>query len=155
NEGEEVRIGIKGVIAENPFSEVLTMQEGQPRVDVHLRIDWKGSPAIGEYFEVPKNEEVRKAYYDDRYKLLALFPLRLDSQRVYKNAPFDVTESRLDNTFYRRWDSIKNNVLLNWVDVTNGDGDYGVALFSDHTTSYAHGCDLPLGLTVQYSGNGI
>jgi len=151
----EVKIEIKGAIADNPFSEVLTLQMGQPRVDVHLRIDWKGNPAIGEYFEVPKNEEVRKAYYDDRYKLLALFPLRLDAQKVYKNAPFDVTESRMDNTFYRRWDSIKNNVLLDWVDVTDGGGEYGMALFSDHTTSYAHGKDFPLGLTVQYSGNGI
>jgi alpha-mannosidase len=153
--GPEVKIEIRGTIAENTFTQVLTLQMGQPRVDVHLRIDWKDNPAIGEYFDNPKNDEVRKAYYDDRYKLLALFPLQLDAQKVYKNAPFDVTASRLDNTFYNRWDSIKNNVLLNWVDVTDGAGDYGMALFSDHTTSYAHGSDFPLGLTVQYSGNGI
>jgi len=151
----EVKLAIKGRLADNPFTQVLTVQEGQPRVDLHLTIDWKDSPAIGEYFEVPKNEEVRKAYYDDRFKLLALFPLQLSSQKVYKNAPFDVTESRLANTFYNRWDSIKNNVLLNWVDVTDGAGEYGMALFCDHTTSYAHGEDFPLGLTIQYSGNGI
>ena len=153
--GPEVKIEIKGTIAENVFTQVVTVQMGQPRVDVHLRIDWKDNPAIGEYFDAPKDDQVRKAYYDDRYKLLALFPLQLDSQKVCKNAPFDVTESRLDNTFYGRWDSIKNNVLLNWVDVTDGAGDYGMALFSDHTTSYAHGRDFPLGLTLQYSGNGI
>ena len=151
----EVKLEIKGMIAGNPFTQVLTVQEGQPRVDMHLVIDWKGNPAIGEYFDAPKDNEVRKAYYDDRYKLLALFPLRLASQKVYKNAPFDVTESRLDNTFYNRWDSIKNNVLLNWVDVEDGDGQYGMALFCDHTTSYGHGADFPLALTVQYSGNGI
>ena len=151
----EVKLEIRGMIAGNPFTQVLTLQDGQPRVDMHLNIDWKGNPAIGEYFEVPKNEEVRKAYYDDRYKLLALFPLRLAEQKVYKNAPFDVTESRLDNTFYNRWDSIKNNVLLNWVDVEDGAGEYGMALFCDHTTSYGHGKDFPLALTVQYSGNGI
>jgi alpha-mannosidase len=151
----EVKLEIKGLIAGNPFTQVLTVQEGQARVDMHLVIDWKENPAIGEYFEVPKNEEVRKAYYDDRYKLLALFPLRLASQKVYKNAPFDVTESRLENTFYNRWDSIKNNVLLNWVDVEDGAGRYGMALFCDHTTSYGHGRDFPLALTVLYSGNGI
>lgn len=151
----EVRLSINGMIAGSPFTQVLTVQEGQPRVDMQLRIDWKGNPAIGEYFEVPKNEVVRKAYYDDRYKLLALFPLQLAGQKVYKNAPFDVTESRLDNTFYNSWDSIKNNVLLNWVDVEDGAGDYGMALFCDHTTSYGHGRDFPLALTVQYSGNGI
>ncbi|HXO74331.1 MAG TPA: glycoside hydrolase family 38 C-terminal domain-containing protein, partial [Puia sp.] len=151
----EVRLSIKGMIAGNPFTQVLTVQEGQPRVDMHLVIDWKGNPAIGEYSDAPKDNEVRKAYYDDRYKLLALFPLRLAAQRVFKNAPFDVAESRLDNTFYNRWDSIKNNVLLNWVDVEDGDGKYGMALFCDHTTSYGHGVDFPLALTVQYSGNGI
>lgn len=84
-----------------------------------------------------------------------MFPLNLKQQKVYKNAPFDVTESRLQNTFYDRWDSIKNNVLLNWVDVTDGQGKYGMALFTDHTTSYAHGTDFPLALNVQYSGMGL
>jgi len=151
----EVKLEIKGAIAGSPFTQVLTVQEGRARVDLHLVIDWKDNPAIGEYFDLPKNEQVRKAYYDDRYKLLALFPLRLASQKVYKNAPFDVTESRLTNTFYNRWDSIKNNVLLDWVDVEDGAGHYGMALLSDHTTSYGHGEDFPLALTLQYSGNGI
>ena len=155
NTPSEIKLAIKGFVAGNPFTQTLTVQQGQPRVDIHLKIDWQGNPAIGEYFDVPKNEEVRKAYYDDRFKLLALFPLNLPSQKVYKNAPFDVTQSRLANTFYNRWDSIKNNVLLNWVDVEDGAGEYGMALFCDHTTSYAHGEDFPLGLTIQYSGNGI
>jgi alpha-mannosidase len=46
-------------------------------------------------------------------------------------------------------------VLLNWVDVEDRGGKYGLALFCDHTTSYVHGEGYPLGLTVQYSGNGI
>jgi len=151
----EVKLAIKGWIAGNPFTQVLTIQEGQPRVDIHLKIDWKDNPAIGEYYDQPKDTQVRKAYYDDRFKLLALFPVDLSSQKIYKNAPFDVTASKLSNTFYNRWDSIKNNVLLNWVDVEDGSGEYGMALFSDHTTSYTHGENFPLGLTVQYSGNGI
>lgn len=155
NNPAEIKVAIKGQVAGSPFTQQITLQQGQPRVDMLLTIDWKDNPAIGEYFDNPKDQEVRKAYYDDRFKLLTLFPLNLSSQKIYKNAPFDVTESRLTNTFYNRWDSIKNNVLLNWVDVTDGQGKYGMALFCDHTTSYAHGEDFPLGLTVQYSGNGI
>jgi alpha-mannosidase len=151
----EVKLSIKGWIAGTLFTQVLTIQQGQPRVDIHLKIDWKNNPAIGEYYEVPTDTAVRKAYYDDRFKLLAVFPLKLSSQKVYKNAPFDVTESKLTNTFYNRWDSIKNNVLLNWVDVMDGAGEYGMALLCDHTTSYMHGAGFPLGLTLQYSGNGI
>ncbi|OQP56706.1 glycoside hydrolase family 38 C-terminal domain-containing protein [Niastella populi] len=155
NGGAEVKLAIKGEIAGHPFTQVLTVQQGQPRVDCHLKIDWKGNPAIGEYHDEPKDTQVRKAYYDDRFKLLALFPVNLSSQKIYKNAPYDVTKSKLKNTFFNRWDSIKNNVLLNWVDVKDENGEYGMALFSDHTTSYTHGERFPLGLTLQYSGNGI
>jgi alpha-mannosidase len=151
----EVVLAIHGSIAGNSFTQTLTIQEGQPRVDIHLKIDWNNNPAIGEYYDEPKDTQVRKAYYDDRFKLLALFPVNLAEQKIVKNAPFDVTQSKLSNTFYNRWDSIKNNVLLNWVDVEDGKGNYGMALFSDHTTSYAHGENFPLGLTIQYSGNGI
>jgi alpha-mannosidase len=155
NGGAEVKLAIKGWIADNPFTQTLTIQQGQPRVHMRLRIDWKGNPAIGEYHDEPKDTQVRKAYYDDRFKLLALFPVNLSAQKIYKNAPFDVTQSKLANTFYNRWDSIKNNVLLNWVDLEDGNGENGMALFSDHTTSYTHGEHFPLGVTLQYSGNGI
>jgi alpha-mannosidase len=151
----EVRAEIRGSIAGHPFVQIITAQQNRRRVDARLTIQWRSNTAIGEYFDNPKNDQVRKAYYDERYKLLALFPLQLEGQKVYKDAPYDVLASRLDNTFFNRWDSIKNNILLHWVDVTDKTGSYGMALFCDHTTSYAHGRDVPLGLTVQYSGNGI
>lgn len=153
--GPREKVIINGTIAGNPFTQELTLTMGEPLIDVRLHIDWKGNPGIGESAGPSSDQEMRKSYYDDRYKLLALFPPAWTVGKVYKNAPFDVTESRLDNTFFNRWDSIKNNVLLNWVDVEDRSGKYGLALFSDHTTSYVHGEGYPLGLTVQYSGNGI
>jgi len=153
--GPREKVIIKGAIAGNPFTQELTLTMGEPLIDVRLRIDWKGNPGVGESAGPSSDKEVRKSYYDDRYKLLALFPPAWTVGKVYKNAPFDVTESGLDNTFFNRWDSIKNNVLLNWVDVEDRGGKYGLALFCDHTTSYVHGEGYPLGLTVQYSGNGI
>jgi alpha-mannosidase len=82
-----------------------------------------------------------------------LFPLNLPQQHLSKDAPYDVTESRLTNTFFNSWDSIKNNVLLHWADVT--DGKAGLALFTDHTTSYVHGQHYPLGFTLQYAGTAL
>jgi alpha-mannosidase len=152
-----VKLAIKGDIAGNPFTQTLTVAEGQERIDLKVALDWKGNPGIGEptIAGTYKWQTPKKAFYDDRFKLLALFPLNLSNQKVYKNAPFDVTESRLENTFYNSWDSIKNNVILNWVDVTDGDGKYGMAMMTDHTTSYTHGRDFPLGLDLQYSGMGL
>jgi alpha-mannosidase len=86
---------------------------------------------------------------------LLLFPVNLPSQRIYKDAPFDVTASKLSNTFFTTWDSIKNNIILHWIDVTDKAGQYGMALFTDHTTAYTHGEDHPLGLVVQYAGKGL
>jgi len=79
----------------------------------------------------------------------------LKGRRVYVSAPFDVNESRLTNTFFTTWDGIKNNVILHWMDVTDAKGEYGLGLLTDHTTSYVHGEDHPLGLVLQYSGIGL
>ena len=35
------------------------------------------------------------------------------------------------------------------------DNSCGLSLFTDHTTSYAHGKDFPLALNVQYAGKGL
>lgn len=56
---------------------------------------------------------------------------------------------------FNRWDSIKHNVIVHWVDKVAGDNSCGLALFSDHTTSYVHGEDFPLALNVQYAGKGL
>jgi alpha-mannosidase len=152
-----IKLAINGDIAGNSFTQTLRVDEGQERIDLKVDLGWKGNPGIGEptVAGTYKWENPRKAFYDDRFKLLLLFPLNLSNQKVYKDAPFDVTESKLDNTFYNRWDNIKNNVILNWVDVTDGAGKYGMAMLTDHTTSYTHGKDFPLGLDIQYSGMGL
>ena len=148
-------VSIKGKIGRHPFTQYLTLKKGDPRIDCRLIISWQGNTRIGERKETSKMQESRKTYYDDRYKLHLLFPVLLGHKQVYKNAPFDVCESKLKNTFFNRWDSIKNNVILNWVDLYDKQNDQAFCLFTDHTTSYLHGEDYPLGLTVQYSGGGL
>jgi alpha-mannosidase len=153
----KLKIALKGTINGTNYTQFITLNQGEPRIDINLTIDWKENTGIGQDTKLGtyKWELPAKAFYDDRNKLLAMFPLNLKHQKVYKNAPFDVTESKLNNTFYTRWDSIKNNVIHTWVDVTGDDEKYGMALFTDHTTSYAHGKDFPLALDIQYSGMGL
>ncbi|WP_436490636.1 glycoside hydrolase family 38 C-terminal domain-containing protein [Chitinophaga sp. ARDCPP14] len=146
---------INGFIAGHPFTQQLTLTNGQRRIDMKVTINWKGNPGIGAYSQANNysTEAYHKAFYNDSCKLQVLFPLALSSQKLSKDAPFDVTDSRLENTFFSSWDSIKNNVILHWADVT--DGNAGLALFTDHTTSYVHGKDYPLGLTLQYAGRAL
>ena len=144
-----------GTIAGHPFVQRVSIAQGSPVIDCSVRIDWRGNPAIGESEEKNGFDNRRRPAYDDRYKLLALFPTKLAGQRIAKDAPYDVCESGLSDTFYNSWEGIKNNVILDWVDVADEAGANGLALFSDHTTSYAHGPGHPLGLTLQYSGKGL
>ena len=152
------KILISGKINGQSFIQTIALTNSDPVIDMSVKIDWQNNPGIGESYKQTggyRPEDYHKAFYNDSNKLQTLFPLNLADQQVYKNAPFDVTKSKLSNTFFQTWDSIKNNVLLNWVDITDGQGKYGLALFSDHTTSYAHGQHYPLGLTTQYSGVGL
>ena len=150
----EKKVKIQGEIASHPFTQIVTLSKGTKRIDFELTIDWKKNVGIGEYKENHWSDN-RRAFCDDRFKLNVMFPADLRSPRIYKNAPFDVCESKLDNTFFNSWDQIKHNIILHWVDLAEQEGDYALALLSDHTTSYSHGKDYPLGLTAQYSGGGL
>ena len=150
----EKKVKIEGEIASHPFTQIVTLTQGDKRIDFELTVDWKGNVGIGEYKE--KNwRDNRRAYCDDRYKLSVLFPVELASPRIYNDAPFDVCESKLEDTFFNSWDQIKHNIILHWVDLVEQKGDYALALLSNHTTSYSYGKDYPLGLTAQYSGQGL
>lgn len=148
------KVKIEGEIALHPFAQIVTLSKGSPRIDFELTVDWKKNVGIGEYKETRWRDN-RRAYCDDRFKLSVLFPADLRSPRIYKDAPFDVCESKLDNTFFHSWDQIKHNIILHWVDLAEQKDGYALALLSDHTTSYSHGEDYPLGLTAQYSGQGL
>ncbi len=150
-----LKLEIRGKIAGTGFTEMLTVAEGQSIIDMDLSIDWKHNTGLGRSPESLAGHPREKSFYNDSFKLQARFPLNLKDQRVYRNAPYDVFRSRMSHTFFDRWDSIKNVVLLNWVDVEDHGGQAGMALFTDHTTSYSHGAGYPLGLTLQYAGTGI
>jgi alpha-mannosidase len=149
---------VSGKVGTHPFTQTISVAQGQRRIDFSLRLDWIENPGVGSPYGQKtrwRQEENQRAFYDDRDKFLALFPANLKAQCIFKNAPFDVTESKLTDTFFTTWDGIKNNIILNWMDVSEAVGDHGLALLTDHTTSYIHGADHPPGLVLQYSGIGL
>jgi alpha-mannosidase len=153
-----VSVEVTGKAGLHPFAQIISVAQGQRRIEFSLRLDWVGTPGVGAAYGQKarwRQEENQRAFYDDRDKVLALFPANLKGQKICKDAPFDVTESKLTNTFFTTWDGIKNNVILHWMDVADGSGDHGLALLIDHTTSYTHGANHPPGLVLQYSGIGL
>jgi len=148
-------VEIHGEIAGHPFKQLISLYSHQPQIDFQTTLDWQYNEGIGAYKQTESWTANVRAFTNDKFKLKVLFPTCLKDTKVYKNAPFDVQESKLKDTFFDSWDQIKNNVILDWVDVFDMERQQGLALFSDHTTSYIHGEDYPLGLTLQYSGIGL
>jgi len=152
------RLKIEGKISTHPFKQYITFEKYDCRIDVQTTVDWQNNVGIGQDYAQKrgwKSNDLKKAFYNDSLKLQAVFPLSMKDQKVYKNSAFDVMESRLKNTYFNTWDSIKNNIIVNWVDVSDQDDHYGMALLNDHTTSYVHNEAGILGLTLQYSGMGL
>ena len=151
-----ITVKVENQIAGNRYHQLVTFYKNHPRIDFTLHIDWKGQPGIGAYdHHNYKATDRQKAFYNDKYKLHVEFPLEKVGEKLYKNAPFDVCKSELNHTLFSSWDSLRHNVILHWVDLTDQLGERGVALFTDHTTSYLQHADLPLGLTVQYTGKAL
>ena len=142
---------IAGEIAGVPYSQTFTLKKDEPQIDVRLVIDWRRNVHIGNH-RGEKDKSI-VPFYNTKYMLNVLFPAALRQPRLWKDAPFDVCESRLDSTFFDRWTDIRHNIILSWVDVA--DDESGLALFTDHTTSYSFARDYPLALSVQYSGGGL
>lgn len=147
-------VTIEGEIAGNVFQQTYTIYDGSPKIDCNLKIFWNGNPGIGEYKQENWRDD-RRGFCDDRYKLCYLMPTSFSQNRVYRDAPFDVCGGNNEANYYNRWSEIKNNVLLNWIDVSESDNGQGIGLISDHTGSFVSGPDFPLALTLQYSGPGL
>jgi len=152
-----VVVTASGQIGDHPFVSRLTVQEGQKRIEMKVRVNWLGSPLIGQPWSGKDvSRSMAKPFYDDRYKLQAVFPCALTGPiTLNKSAAFDVCQSRNDDSFFNNWLSIKHNVINHWVDLNSATGDYGFTLMSDHATSYAFGPADPLGLVLAYAGKGL
>lgn len=148
------QIRIDGIVAGVPFSHTITLTQGQRRVDCKLTVHWNEDTPVGDPYK-HRDNACRTSFYDTRYMLRLFFPVNLEQPKLSKDAPFDVCESRLSDTFFNRWDSIKHNIALSWVDLSEGTKGNGFAMLTDHTTSYSYGPNEPLALTVQYSGAGL
>ena len=147
-------ITVRGTIASVPFKQIITLEEGNPLIGFELEIFWHRNVGIGKFAQKDAYNARHRAFYDTRDHLNVLFPVALKDPALFKDAPFDVCESALEDTFFDRWDEIKHNVILDWVDLCGRDG-HSFALLSDHTTAYTYGPGSPLGLSVQFSGNGL
>ena len=151
--GIQKTVRVSGSVAGHPFDMDYFLQDGDPRIEVSLKIRWQGNPGIGSYAQKDAYDNPKRSFYDEDGRLNLYFSVVADKSILYKNAPFDVAECRDGDTRFTDWREIKHNVILNWIDI--GNPARGFAVLSDHTTAYACSPGKPLALTVQYAGNGL
>lgn len=148
---------IDGQVGGVPYRFRVSVVEGQRRIDFGVRFMFEQDTWIGDPWDIKpedRRSEQRRSQNDGRWKLQALFPVSFQQGALYKNAAFDVCRSRNEDTFFQRWDEIKHDVIVNWVDVVDPDEKYGLALLSDHTTAYTHGPQHPLALVMAWAWEG-
>jgi alpha-mannosidase len=151
------QVRITGQVGGCPFQTTVTLVEGQRRIDIQTRFTFDEDTWIGDPWDMKpedRRSERRRSQNDGRWKLQAHFPVALKNQAIYKNAAYDVCRSRNADTFFQRWDEIKHNMIVNWVDVVDQQDKYGLAVLSDHTTAYTHGPDFPLSLVMAWGWEG-
>lgn len=113
----EKSVRISGRIDTHPFTQTITLRKGERKIGFDLKIDWQHNVGIGAFRQKDGFNNNHRAFYDDRFNLNILFPVALDAPALYKDAPFDVCKSTLENTHFTTWDNIKHNVILHWVDL--------------------------------------
>ena len=124
----EKSVRISGRIDTHPFTQTITLRKGERKIGFDLKIDWRHNVGIGAFRQKDGFNNNHRAFYDDRFNLNILFPVALDAPALYKDAPFDVCKSTLENTHFTTWDNIKHNIILHWVDLAEQNGGYGLAL---------------------------
>ncbi len=150
-------VDIRGKIGDVACQTRISVAEGQRRIDFHVRFLFEQDTWIGDPWDIPaenRRTEPRRSQNDGRWKLQAFFPVALTEPGLYKNAAFDVCRSRNADTFFQRWDEIKHNIIVNWVDLVNHDESLGMAIISDRTTAYTHGPSHPLALVLGWAWEG-
>lgn len=151
------RVALRGRVGDHPFQTVISVTHGDPRIDFHVGFYFHDDTWIGDPWDIDpakRRRERRRSHHDDRFKLLVSFPTAMQKPALYKDAPFDVCKSAHENTYFKSWDEIKHNIIHRWVDLYDESADVGLALFSNHTTSYVYGDDHPLSLTVAWGWEG-
>ena len=151
------RVRIAGTVGGCPYQTIVTLAEGQRRIDFQARFVFQQDTWIGDPWDIKpeaRRTERRRSPHDGRWKLQALFPANLRNHEIYKDAAFDVCQSRNQDTYFQRWDEIKHNIVNHWVDLLDEKENVGLAVFSDHTTGYTHGPDHPLSLVLGWGWEG-
>lgn len=112
------KIHIVGSVGGCPYRSMVTIAQGQARIDFENTFQFDQDTWIGDPWDIKPEDrmkERRRSSNNGRYKLQALFPTSLPDVAIYKNSAFDVCRSRYASTNFERWDNIKHICASTWM----------------------------------------
>lgn len=122
------------------FQNVVKFRLHDRRIDFETSADFKDETEIGYPYE-PKPEEAflgtKRSSCREDYKLGVQFPLGEKAIKVMKSAPFDLYESRLNDTRFDSWETIQHNILNGYADFYQACTNTGLTIFCDHVNGYS------------------
>ncbi len=151
-----VTMQIDARIGPATVSTVLTVIQGEPRLDVEVTLTFPRPTFLGDPHEVAPDERRtsgRRSQNDGRWKLQVHLPFAADGQ-IYKSAAFDVCKSKVADTSFQDWNGIKHTILAQWIDLVQPATNHGLAVMCDGTTAYNYGPDQSLGLVLAWAWDG-
>jgi len=151
-----VSVQLEGVLGETKFRFIIRLGAGKREIEVELKAWFEADQWIGDPWKLNEDNKMterRKSHYNAAKNLHVMFPFGDEHTKLFKNAAYDVCESQHEDTHYTSWDQIKHNVILHWLDLYDERSDTGLAVYSDHTTSYGHSPDGPAHLTFAWGGD--
>jgi alpha-mannosidase len=122
------------------FQNMVTFRLHDRRIDFETTIDFKKDTEIGYPYEPELEERYhgrKRSSCREDYKIGVRFPLGDCPVKVMKSAPFDLYESRLTDTRYDSWNTIKHNIINGYADIYQESSDTGLAIFCDHVNGYS------------------
>ncbi len=122
------------------FCQTVIVRNHDPRFDVEVKVHFPEKTKLGYPYE-PKEEErylgTRRSSCREDYKLGVQLSWGRGELRVTKSAPFDVCESKVTDTRFDSWETIKHNVINGWVDLYQKDEQAGLAVYCDALNGYS------------------
>lgn len=129
-----------GEFQEIEFENRVKITLHERRIDFETSINFMKDTEIGYPYEPAAEERYhgrKRSSCREDYKIGVQFPLGNSPVKVIKSAPYDIYESRLTDTRFDSWDTIKHNIVNGYADIYQESSKSGLAIFCDHVNGYS------------------
>ncbi|MDR3334994.1 MAG: hypothetical protein LBT13_08955 [Treponema sp.] len=136
----QVKLRFIGSFNDLEFHTTVSVGINSRRIDFETAVVFKEETAIGYPYTPPPEEQyygVKRSSCREDYKLGVQFPLGAMPVEITKSAPYDIYQSKLTDTRFDSWETIRHNIINGFIDFYQESSNTGLTVFCDHVNGYA------------------